>query len=358
MLEVTTSYLQGKYVVEIRIASVNKDNSHSSVRISHGLNKLVTDLINKEYDDNEQEISEMQFEDFALKTNVCAFASRTNAKPNPRRRTLASSSTRTVPICERFWTGIEPGTCSHIAYPVSKRLTTLLRHGHLPREEDGAIEFWRLKDYLRNDFEYSQPWSDEMSKSKMAGGGGNKKRFQYCTDPSGQEILYLRALQGHSGRNLIAPTLQDNVLIPNDFFEYIHHIGCAIKLHSLTNSGLIAGGQYSRRERQTVFFTVVNRMDKEHRDPFKLDLTQPRLQKAWKEHENTVVLRRHQSSSAERIEVLSNKIERTHSLRHTPSLLYPESCCDGIWRNFLPDSICPKQKTNYQERRDLWVSNQ
>ena len=26
---------------------------------------------------------------------------------------------------------------------MSKRLSTLLRHGHLFREEDGAIEFWR-----------------------------------------------------------------------------------------------------------------------------------------------------------------------------------------------------------------------
>ena len=56
VLEVTTSYLQGKYGVETRIESVNKDNSHSWVRISHGLNKLVTDLNdNKEDDDNEQE---------------------------------------------------------------------------------------------------------------------------------------------------------------------------------------------------------------------------------------------------------------------------------------------------------------
>ena len=75
VLEVTTSYLQGKYGLEIRVESVNKDNSHSWVRISHGLNKLVTDLIDKEYDDNEQETSEMQFEDFALKTSVLAFAS-------------------------------------------------------------------------------------------------------------------------------------------------------------------------------------------------------------------------------------------------------------------------------------------
>ena len=53
--------------MEIRIESVNKDTSHSRVRISHGLNKLVTDLSNKDDDDNEQETSEMQFEDFALK---------------------------------------------------------------------------------------------------------------------------------------------------------------------------------------------------------------------------------------------------------------------------------------------------
>ena len=69
----------------------------------------------------------------------------------------------------------------------------------------------------------------------MAGGGGNNKRFQSCTDPSGQEILHLRALQGHSGRNPIDPSLQDSVLIPDNFFEYIYHIGCAFNLHSIIN---------------------------------------------------------------------------------------------------------------------------
>ena len=81
VLELTTSYLQGKYGVEIRIESVNKDNSHSWVRISHCLNKLVTDLSNnKENDNNEQETPEMQFEDFALKTNVLAFATKGSSK--------------------------------------------------------------------------------------------------------------------------------------------------------------------------------------------------------------------------------------------------------------------------------------
>ena len=173
---------------------------------------------------------------------------------------------------------------------MSKQLSTLLRHGHIRREEDGAIEFWRLKDYLRNESENSRYWSDEKWKSTMAGGGGNKKRFQYCTDPSGQEILYLRALQGHSGRNFIDLELHDNVLIPNDFFEYIYHIGCAINLHSFTNSGLISGGQ-NLSKRQTVFFTSVGPMNKEHRDPNIINLDAPRLawyhQKKCKKHQNT-----------------------------------------------------------------------
>ena len=55
----TTCFPQDKYGVEIRIQSENKDNSHSWVRISHGLNKLVTNLNNKE-----QETSEIRFEEY------------------------------------------------------------------------------------------------------------------------------------------------------------------------------------------------------------------------------------------------------------------------------------------------------
>ena len=350
-LEVTTSYLQSKHGVEIRIESVDKDNSHSRVRISHDLNKLVTDLIDKKYDDNEQETS-------TTRTEVFASASRYKAEAKPRRPSTACSSSRTVPIFERIWIDIEPRAQFGQAYPVAKGINTLLRHGELPREEGGAIEFWRLKDDLQNNFEYSQYWSDDVWKSKMAGGGGNKKIFQYCTDSPGQEILYLRAVQGHSGRNpidgavhfwrvkenlqnqfphsphwsdskwkvclaggggdkrrfqyctdssetivylrarqghsgrnLIDLTLQDNVLIPNNFFEYIYHIGCAVNVHSITNSGLKAGRQNSSKDRQTVFFTAVNTMHKNHKDPQELDLTKPRLasyKQKWKVHQDTM----------------------------------------------------------------------
>ena len=169
---------------------------------------------------------------------------------------------------------------------MSKRLINLLRHGSLPRDNDGAIEFWRIKDYLQDHFVFRHHWSDEKWKKSMAGGRGHKKRFQYCTDSS-EIILYLRALQGHSGRNLIDPSLQDNVVIPDGFFKYIYHVVCAINLHFTINSGLISGGQILSN-RQTVFFLPVDPMDKEHKDPDTIDLGAPRLaqymHKAWKRH--------------------------------------------------------------------------
>ena len=57
------------------------------------------------------------------------------------------------------------------------------------------------------------------------------------------------------------------------------------------NSGLIPGG-HNFSKRQTVFFTSVDPMNKEHKDPDTIDLKAPRLawykQKTWKKHQNTV----------------------------------------------------------------------
>ena len=105
-----------------------------------------------------------------------------------------------------------------------------------------------------------------------------RKDFNMVLTRQDKKFFYLRALQGHSGRNPIDPTLQDNVLIPNNFFECIYyHIGCAVNVHSITSSGLIAGGQNSSRDRQTVFFTAVNPMHENHKDPQELDLINPPL---------------------------------------------------------------------------------
>ena len=84
--------------------------------------------------------------------------------------------------------------------------------------------------------------ADDRWKVCLAAGGGAKRRFQYCTDDSGI-IIYFRALQGRSGRNLIDLSLQDNVVIQSGFFQHIYHVGCAFNLQSIINSGLIPGGQ-------------------------------------------------------------------------------------------------------------------
>ena len=96
MLEVTTSCLHGKHGVEIRIMSLSRDNTDSSVRISHGSNKFVMDLNN-----NDTEIPEDQLDDQALQLDAQDFVNRSKAKAKPQRRELASSSSRIVPMDER-----------------------------------------------------------------------------------------------------------------------------------------------------------------------------------------------------------------------------------------------------------------
>ena len=170
-------------------------------------------------------------------------------------------------------------------------MISLLRHNQtVQREEDGAIEFYRIKFHLRNHSSQVQHWSDDRWKSSLAAGGGSKRRYQYCSDNSGR-ILYLRALQGHSGNNLIDPKLQDNVVIGSGIFHYIYHIGCAFNLHSIINNGLIPGGQDLSR-RQTVFFLPIDPRDKNHKDPAYIDFSVPRraryVHSAWKKHQDAV----------------------------------------------------------------------
>ena len=149
--------------------SMNNDNSHSWVRIYHGLHKLVTNLNN-----NEQETSEVQIEEHALKLIAGDLASRSKATTKPQRRESAGSSTSTVPIGERI--DVEPGEYSISDYEVSQKLIRLLRHGNLPREDDGAIEFWRTKDDLQKPFLHCQHWSHDKWKKSMAGGGGKQEQ--------------------------------------------------------------------------------------------------------------------------------------------------------------------------------------
>ena len=277
VLEVTTSFQHFKYGTEIRIWSVSQDNSQSWVRISYGTVKYVVDSIQ-----NNTEIPADPQEDQVPQTSIKVVAARSKAKAKPQPRELVGT-TATIPMHERRWIDIEPSEQNLASYDLSKKVISLLRHNQTSqREQDGAIVFNRIKFYLRNHHSQIHNWSDA--------GGGSKRRYQYCSDNSGR-ILYLRALQGHSGSNLIDPTLQDNVLIQRGIFHHIYHIGCAFNLHSIINNGLISGGQDLSR-RQTVFFLPTDPRDESHKNPEHIDFSVPRraryVHSAWKRHQDVV----------------------------------------------------------------------
>ena len=199
ILEVTTSFQHFKFGVEVRIQSVNKDNSHSWVRISYGTVRYVNDYIKHDT----QSLAHTQEEEYVpTSSGVVAARSKAKAKPQPRE----STGTTTIPLSERVWIDIEPSKQDLESYNLSKKVINLLRHNQkLHREEDGAIQFYKIKFHLRDHHLQIQSWSDDRWIACLAAGGGSKRRYQYCSDYLGS-IIYLRALQGHSGSNLIDPT--------------------------------------------------------------------------------------------------------------------------------------------------------
>ena len=96
VLEVATSFQHFKYGIEIRIESVNQDDSHSWVRISYGTVKYVNDSIK---DDTENPADSQEEEDVPTSSGVVAARSKAKAKPQPREPT----GTTTIPLRERRW---------------------------------------------------------------------------------------------------------------------------------------------------------------------------------------------------------------------------------------------------------------
>ena len=147
VLEITTSYLYGKHGIEIRIWSLSEDNSQSWVRISHGSNKFVID---SNY--NNTEVPADLPKEQASQSIVKVIAARSKAKAKPQRRELVDVPS-IIPMDERKWIDIEPGESSLSAYEVSKKVINLLRHNQtVQREDDGAVQFWRIKFHFRNQF--------------------------------------------------------------------------------------------------------------------------------------------------------------------------------------------------------------
>ena len=232
-----------QYSVEVQVLSLFQDNTVSWVRIVNGVDGYVT-----------ESMPTAKQEDTA--------SGKTIAKARPRQKPTVTLTSISIPVLERKWIDIETQRPhDQKCYEVSKTITRLLRHDQsVPRGVDGAIHYSGIiEERRKKKFDDASQWLLEDWISKLAKGGGAKKRFQYCVNPnSPNQFLYLRAIQGHSGESAIDPALQDNILIPKGFTEYLYHVGNANELNSIIRNGLIPGGTSLIRGRQAVFFATVS----------------------------------------------------------------------------------------------------
>ena len=252
----------------------------------------------------------MQFEEYALKLNAGDLASRSKAKAKPQK----TRSTRTIPIGENLdwcWT----------------RKTFALRHIHcrrnwsisfvmeaLPRDNDGSD--WILENKRLSSETFlgiviigltktgRAAWQEEEDK---------RKDFSIVLIHQGTS-LYLRALQVHSWCNLIGPSLQGQCINSGRFLQV--HLSHRMCNQFYTPSWIQDWYQEDKNWAidRRYSFTSVEPMNKEHRNPNKIDLEAPRLawyhQKMWKKHQNTLYWVDINLASEERIQVLSDTIER------------------------------------------------
>ena len=91
---------------------------------------------------------------------------------------------------ERKWIDIEPGESSFSAYEIWKKVINLLRHSQtVQREDDGAVQFWRINNYLRNQCPQIPYWSDDRWKACLA--AGREQKGDISTALIFQEQLFI-----------------------------------------------------------------------------------------------------------------------------------------------------------------------
>ena len=190
------------------------------------------------------------------------------AKAKPRPKPTLTLTPLSIPCLERKWIDVEPGKFTQGCFEVSEYMIRLLRHDDtVHREDDGVVRFDELAEKFKAKFDVTSQWPIDALNNFPG-----KRRRTEAKDL--KLFLYFRAIQGHSGENLVDPALQDNVLLPEDFTQYIYHIGNVSKIHSTIRSGLIPGRRSLKKDRQSVFFTADASQDLEE---VQYDLDKPRI---------------------------------------------------------------------------------
>ena len=191
VLDVKACLHQERHGIEILIESLFRDGTASWVGIVNGITKYATET---------SETISIEYVDHRATVKLVA-------KAKPRPKLGATLSPISIPLRERKWMDINTERFRQDFFAVSKGMIRLLRHDQsIPREDDGAVRFDDIMDELKKKFDGASQWSTNDWLSFLARGGGPKKRFQHCLNPnSSNDFLYFRAIQGHSGGNLVDP---------------------------------------------------------------------------------------------------------------------------------------------------------
>ena len=265
--------------VEIRIESTNKDNSHSWVRLSHGLNKLVTDLSkNKENDNNEQETSRCSSKILRWKRMYLLLRAdqrRKQTKKTCHYLLIYKNCTYSWKNMDWYWTrswirSSVPSGKKTKHSSSARRITSRRRWSDriLETERWSSEQIWALSILVW--------WYVEEQ-------DGRRRRQQEKISILCWSVRTRNSLPPSSSKSFTTQyhwSFITGQCTNSEQFLRVH----LSNLHSIINSGLIAGGQNSSRKRQTVFFTAVNPMNMDHRDPQVRDLTKLRFasyKKKW-----------------------------------------------------------------------------
>ena len=139
--------------------SISKDNSHSWSEFSW------LEQVGHEFEQQGARNLRSAFRRLCVEIE-CGVLLQADQRPkqNHKDEILPAHRRKRYLLGERIWTDVEPGEYPISDYDVSKKLIQLLRHGSLPREDGGAIDFWRIRDNLQKHFLCCHHWSDESQK--------------------------------------------------------------------------------------------------------------------------------------------------------------------------------------------------
>ena len=204
---------------------------------------------------------------------------------------------------------------------------------NIPREIDGAVKYEDIveefKKRKRRNSRVLRNGHSMIGFLSWHQGKEPRKRFQYCLNPnSSRHTSYFRAIHGQSRGIAIDPELQDNVLLPKGFTDYICHVGNVSEVQPIIRSGLSPGGQSLKRGGQSVFFTIVNPMEDQNCvEETSCDLTKPRVvpyKNTWKPHQN-IVYWCNLKLAQEKGLLFPDKVACNRPQRHTTCCLHRES---------------------------------